>query len=90
MNSMQLIGYNTRWYRHQNNWTQEQFAEKTGLKMAYISTIETGSANLTCRSIDLLSSTFGIEPVLLFNKETAELGKNLPKRVDMNKSNSTK
>lgn len=83
MTSMELIGLNTKWYRHQNNLTQEQFADITKFKMAYISTIETGNANLTCKNIDFIAKSFNIEPKLLFEKTTAIAAKNLPKRVDM-------
>ena len=51
--------------------------------MAYISTIETGHANLTCKNIDAIADTFNIEHELFFNKQTAEASKNLPVRVDM-------
>ena len=37
MTSMQLVGLNTKWYIYQNNITQEQYANKTKFKMAYIS-----------------------------------------------------
>lgn len=83
MNSMQLIGLNTKWYRYQNNLTQEQFANKTKFKMAYISTIENGDANLTCKNIDLIAKSFDIKVELLFIEETAEKAKSLPNRVDM-------
>lgn len=83
MNSMQLVGLNTKWYRYQKNWTQEIFAEKSGFKMAYISTIETGNANLTCKNIDAIADTFKIDQELLFNRKTAKDAKNLPARVDM-------
>lgn len=83
MNSMQLVGLNTKWYRYQNNLTQEQFANKTKFKMAYISTIENGDANLTCKNIDLIAKSFNIKIELLFNEETAEKAKILPNRVDM-------
>ena len=36
MTSMELVGLNTKWYRYQNNLTQEQYANKTKFKMAYI------------------------------------------------------
>ena len=55
MDMMQLVGFNTKYYRYQNNMTQEKFAEITGFKMAYISTIESGNANLTCKTIDLIA-----------------------------------
>lgn len=83
MNSMQLVGLNTKWYRYQNNLTQEQFANKTKFKMAYISTIENGDANLTCKNIDFIAKSFNIKVELLFNEETAKKAKTLPNRVDM-------
>ena len=79
---MQLVGFNTKYYRYQNNMTQEKFAEITGFKMAYISTIESGNANLTCKTIDLIASSFKIKVQNLFVEETAKEAKNLPKRVD--------
>lgn len=85
MDSMQLIGLNTKWYRYQNNLTQEQFANKTKFKMAYISTIENGDANLTCKNIDFIAKSFNIKVELLFNEETAIKAKTLPNRVDMYK-----
>ena len=33
MTSMELVGLNTKWYRYQNNLTQEQYANKTKFKM---------------------------------------------------------
>ncbi len=83
MTSMQLVGLNTKYYRYQNKLTQEQFANKTKFKVAYLSTIETGDANLTLKNVDLIASSFGIKPTLLFNEETAKLAKKLPPRVDM-------
>ena len=77
MTSMELVGLNTKWYRYQNNLTQEQYANKTKFKMAYISVIETGNANLTCKNIDFIAK--------LFNEKTAKLAQKLPARVDMYK-----
>lgn len=83
MTSMELVGLNTKWYRYQNNMTQEQYANKTKFKMAYISTIENGDANLTCKSIDFIAQSFNIKVKDLFNEETALKAKKLPMRVDM-------
>ena len=82
MDSMHLIGCNTKYYRFQKNLTQEKFAEMTGFKMAYLSTIENGEANLTCKTIDLIAKKLEIKTVELFNEETAKKAKNLPNRVD--------
>ena len=57
MTSMELIGLNTKWYRYQKNLTQEQLAEMINFKMAYLSTIETGDANLTCKNIDIIAKS---------------------------------
>ena len=87
MTSMELVGFNTKWYRYQNNLTQEQYANKTKFKMAYISVIETGKANLTCKNIDFIAKSFNIKPILLFDEETAKMARKLPARVDMYKKN---
>ena len=89
MTSMELVGLNTKWYRYQNNLTQEQYANKTKFKMAYISVIETGNANLTCKNIDFIAKSFNIKPILLFDEKTAKLAKKLPIRVDMYRKNIT-
>lgn len=83
MTSMELVGLNTKWCRYQNNMTQEQYANKTKFKMAYISTIENGCANLTCKNIDFIAQSFNIKAKDLFNEETALKAKDLPIRVDM-------
>jgi|MGYP000129864764 DNA-binding helix-turn-helix protein len=82
---MELVGLNTKYYRYQQRLTQEQYANKTKFKIAYISTIETGDANLTCKNIDSIAESLGIKPADLFNEETAKLAKKLPPRVDMYK-----
>ena len=83
MTSMELVGLNTKWYRYQNNMTQEQYANKTKFKVEYISTIENGDANLTCKSIDFIAQSFNIKVKDLFNEKTALKAKKLPMRVDM-------
>ena len=85
MKSMELVGLNTKYYRYQQRLTQEQYANKTKFKIAYISTIETGDANLTCKNIDSIAESLGIKPADLLNEETAKLAKKLPPRVDMYK-----
>lgn len=87
MTSMELVCLNTKWYRYKNNLTQEQYANRTKFKMAYISVIETVNANLTCKNIDSIAKSFNIKPILLFNEETAKMAKKLPVRVDMYRKN---
>lgn len=85
MESMKLIGLNTKWYRYQKGITQEKYADITGFKMAYISVIENGDANLTCKNIDNIARSFNITPQKLFDEDTAIKAKKLPQRVDMYK-----
>lgn len=77
----EIIGLNVKWYRYQNNMTQEQYANKINFKMAYISIIESGKVNVTCKTIDILAKSFHIPPQLLLNEETAEIAKHLPVRI---------
>lgn len=51
--------------------------------MAYVSIVENGEANLTLNNIEIIAKALKVEPELLFNKETANKAKNLPKRVYM-------
>ncbi len=85
MTSMELVGLNTKWYRYQNGLTQEEYANIIQFKIAYISAIETGNANLTCGNIDVIADSFKIHPSKLFNEQTALKAKQLPKRIDMYK-----
>ncbi len=82
MKIAEVIGLNMKWYRYQNKLTQEQYAQKTKLKMPYISSVENGNANLTCKSIEFIAASFKIKPEQLLNEETAKCAKNLPKRLD--------
>ncbi len=85
MESMRLVGYNTKWYRFQKGLTQEEFAALTNFKMAYISIIESGNANLTCGNIDVIAKALGLKPEKLFIENTALKGMKLPSRVYMYK-----
>ena len=83
MNAQEIIGLNTKWYRYQNNISQEQFAVKTGLKLSYVSRIECGRINLTSNTIDLIVKTFKIKYENLFNEKTALKAKKLPPKINL-------
>ena len=85
MDAMKRVGLNTRWYRYQKGLTQEKFSEITNFKMAYISVIASGNANLTCRNIDVIAKSLGIDVELLFSEKTANKAIDLPMRVYMYK-----
>ena len=81
MTLRQIIGLNVKWYRYQNHLTQEQYANKIKFKVAYVSVIETGKINLTCKNLEILAKSFHIPPELLLNEETAKLAAKLPIRI---------
>lgn len=81
MTLAEIIGLNVKWYRYQNKMTQEKYANKINLKMAYLSIIESGKVNITCKTIDILAKSFHIPPQLLLNEDTAKLAKDLPIRI---------
>lgn len=90
MKASELVGLNTKWYRYKNGLTQEQFAEKANLKMAYISIIECGHSNASCNNLDVIASILNIRLIDLFNEETALLAKKLPNRIDKYKKENSK
>lgn len=77
----EIIGLNVKWYRYQNRLTQAQYANKINFKVEYLSIVENGKVNLTCKNLDVLAKSFHIPPELLLNETTAKLAKNLPTRV---------
>ncbi len=83
MKSMELVGLNIKWLRYQKGWTQEYYANTIKFDVFDINYIEAGSFNLTCETIDLIASSFGVAPRDLFSERTAKLAKKLPKRVEM-------
>ena len=86
MDSIKLVALNIKWYRYEQNITQEKLAELTGFKIAYVSIIETADINITCKTIDTLANALNVPVKLLFDETTAEKAKTLPSRVDMYKS----
>lgn len=86
MNLNETIGLNVKWYRYQNRITQKQYSNITKFKIEYISAIEKGKVNLTCKNLDILAKSFHIIPELLFNEKTAQLATKLPTRLDSYRS----
>lgn len=82
MKTSKLIGLNTKWYRYQNNMTQEKLSEKTELKTAYISILETGDSNITTNTIETIATALNVKPKDLLDENTAMLATKLPTRVD--------
>jgi len=85
MELLKTVGLNTKWYRYQKSMTQETFADITGFKMAYISIVENGEANLTLNNLSIIAKALGVKPKDLLDEDNAKKAVNLPKRVYMYK-----
>ena len=83
MEAKEIIGYNVKYYRHKKGITQEELAAITGFKTAFVSNMENGNNNITTKTIEKVCEGLGIEMIQLFDQETAQIAKNLPKRIDM-------
>ena len=86
MDIKEIVGLNTKYYRYKKGLTQEEFANLTHFKMAYISIIENGITNLTLNNIKIIANCLDIKPELLFDEDTAREALTLPKRVFMYKT----
>lgn len=78
------FGKNIKYYRFQNNFTQEKLAEKLNISITYLSELERGMHSMDFDKIEKLCTFLNIEPFQLF-LQPKDI--NLPKRIDMDKSN---
>ena len=76
-----ILADSITYYRLQNGWSQEEFAERLGSKATYVSNLENAKRNVTSYFIDKLADSFGVEPHELFIKRDSINNK----RVDQKK-----
>ena len=81
MNIKEIVGLNTKYYRYKMGLTQEKCANLTNFKMASISIVENGKANLTLDNIKIIADSLNIKPKLLFDINTAQEALTLPNRI---------
>jgi transcriptional regulator with XRE-family HTH domain len=60
------LGRRVRELRRKRGWTQDVFADKSGLHCAQIGAFERGEMNLTLASVHLLAQTLQVKLVELF------------------------
>lgn len=84
MSLRNTFGKNLKYYRFQNNYTQEKLAEKLNISITYLSELERGMHSMDFDKIEKLCISLNIEPFQLF-LQPKDI--NLPKRIDMEKSN---
>ena len=80
MNLKKHFGRNLKYYRFQNNFTQEQLATKSNISVNYLISLERGEYSPNFELIETLSKNLGIEVYQLF-LEPKDI--TLPRRIDM-------
>ena len=64
--AMRKVGERVAQYRLAHKISQQTFAERCGISIRYLSSIENGGANLTFTNLVKISDAIGIKPSELF------------------------
>jgi transcriptional regulator with XRE-family HTH domain len=54
------IGAKVRKLRLKNGWSQDLFADKSGLNRAHVGEIERGESNVTIQTLKIIADTLGV------------------------------
>lgn len=65
LSTNQVFAKNVRLLRVQRGWSQEEFAERSGLHRTYVGAIERGQRNITLKTLDLIANAFNVPPATL-------------------------
>lgn len=60
-----LFGENVRRQRRARGWSQEQFAERSGMHRTFVGSIERGEANVTLATVEKAAAALGVSPASL-------------------------
>ncbi len=88
MTLLEIFRFNLRYYRYQQNYSQEKLAEKSGLSTHYISDIELGRYSPSIPIIEALAQALKIEPDLLFIYSSSV--KDMSARIDIHRVKNKK
>ena len=70
MDIRKVVGDNVRGFRHKFDFTQEKLAQRAGLHINYVSSLERGERNIGIQNVVKLSKALKIEPYLLLIPES--------------------
>ena len=59
------VGANIRALRLEKGWSQDVFADRSGLHRAHVGEIERGEANVTIQTLKIIADTLGVKIVTL-------------------------
>ncbi len=84
MNIKQLLGKNVKFYRFQNNYSQEVLAEKLDISISYMSDIECGKCNVSLDLIEKIANHFNIPISVLFEENDTILPNKINSKDKLN------
>ncbi|MBC7502927.1 MAG: helix-turn-helix transcriptional regulator [Herminiimonas sp.] len=62
MDVRQRLAANLRRLRHEQGWSQEEFAERVGIHRTYVSDLERGARNPTIAVVERLAKPLKVRP----------------------------
>lgn len=65
----EMIGFRIKNLRKQRNWTQEELAERSGVNISYLGTVERGTRNVSADTLDRIISSLEISVSDFFNMD---------------------
>ena len=72
MDMRKLVGQNVRRIRLKKGWTQERFAEVSGISQQYISSLESGRRNPTVVTLHELAQALEVSPIELLKADSPQ------------------
>ncbi len=75
-----ILANNIVYYRLQNGWSQERFAESLGTTATYVSNLENAKRNTRIDYIDLIADTLGVPLNKLFEERQNVSNHRIPRR----------
>ncbi|MBR6949327.1 MAG: helix-turn-helix transcriptional regulator [Bacilli bacterium] len=75
-----LLANNIVYYRLENGWSQEDFADALGTTPTYVSNLENAKRNTRIDYIDLIADTLGVPIETLFKERTPVKNHRIPRR----------
>ena len=87
-NLKELLRFNIKYYRYQNNLSQERLAELCSLSTRYLTDIERGLHDPTINKIEKIAKALNLEPYELFQNPKRDI--NLIKKINSSRQYNQK
>lgn len=80
-NARNILANNIVFYRIKNGWSQEDFADKLGTTVTYVSSLENAKRNTRIDYIEHISNVLGIKLYQLFEYRDKVENNRIPRRT---------